>query len=371
MDMRISVSSYSFHYAFKNGYLNTLKFPGWCAENYPGVDVELFTPDFFWERDGGSAPTFEDVHPGHKYVQRVVEAYEEAGVSILAISAQNDFTREDGDKRLRDILGVSRWLDLGKALGAKFLRINSGDGFGQDDRACDRLVEGLNRVVPKARDCGIELVLENHPRNLTSDLEAERLIQVVERVGDHIVGTCPDNGAFTKSGDDEEDRALCRECLRTLFRRAKHCHVKFSEFGECGEEKTIDYNDFFGIVRELEYKGAFSIEAVAPFLSDAPFWWLKVTDETLEKLEQSPGVSPGEVMVVSDVKDDVFESTEELLQVVRADSRWESTRTAERALLEFVKCLDPMFERHKRLVTKAVELLRAKANEEGTGNDKA
>jgi len=56
----------------------------------------------------------------------VREACQSAGVSLVAIAAQNDFTTPNEKERQADIERVQRWIDIAAAVGAAVIRINSG-----------------------------------------------------------------------------------------------------------------------------------------------------------------------------------------------------------------------------------------------------
>jgi sugar phosphate isomerase/epimerase len=344
--MRICISSWSFHNAFENGLVDVISFPGFCKREFKVNEIELFDPDFFCSPD--PVPTIMDISPEDPHIEQVKNACDDSGVSIVAIAAQNDFSNPDQEKRQSDIDRVKRWIEIAAALAVPIIRINSGIWFcdAKHDGA-PRLVEALKDIGPVAKETGIILAIENHPQNVNSVAEAERLVSIATELTDFKVATCPDTGHISGR--------VWGECLDELFAAARHCHVKFTAFDEQGEETGIDYAAFFTIARQKDYRGSISIELVPPPRA-GPLVWFKVAPATMERMKED-GVPTKVVERLRSIEGQVFQSKAKLDAATAQCLGDEEAAKRESIIMSHVERLAPDFELRKEEVRKAVKLL--------------
>lgn len=336
--MKICVSSYSFHYAFENDLRRTLWFPGFCAAEYGVKAIEFFDQDFFCGPAG--VPALEDLSKDHPYVRDIAEACTEAGVAVAAISAQNDFTHPDDDKRAQDIRRVRKWLEIAPEIHAKTIRINSGNWF-QDPSGRTRLCDALRELAPEAHKRGVSLAIENHPRDLQSVGETKQLLEIVEEFIEYGVAACPDNGHIAEA---------CRfECLDLLMSAASHCHVKFYEFDARGHETTLAYGRFFEVAEKNDFNGTVSVENVNRVASASAF--LKITDRTIEELRRKEVTRP---LADKLLEGAVFKSRADLRSVLVDLLPYEQVLEAEAKVKSLGELVDPNFERYIELTRMAV-----------------
>ena len=274
--MYACISSFTFHRAFENGQLDAVTFPAFCRKEFGVRRVEYFDPDLFYAAK--SPPALMDMPADHAHVKEVRKACDAAGVEVVAIAAQNDFTDPDENKRRADINRVRHWLEVAPALGARLIRINSGNWFSKPGGA-KRLKSSLEEIAPEAKSRDLTLVVENHPTNMQSVEEAQTLTDIVLGLNEYGVGTCPDNGHIAS--------AVWADCLDMLLLVAKHCHVKFHTFDKGGNEPTIDYGRYFELLTKNNYAQVLSVEAVPPPTPLSPFCRIMITEKTLSKLREN------------------------------------------------------------------------------------
>lgn len=114
----------------------------------------------------------------------------------------------------------------------------------------DRLVQGLEKVLPAAAVGGVLLVLENH-WGVSSDWRT--LEMILKRLASPHLGVCLDWGNFPSFED-------ILPGVTGLLPWTRHMHAKSFEFDSRGEETTVPYR---GIVRRLRaagYSGSVTVE---------------------------------------------------------------------------------------------------------------
>lgn len=346
--MDICISSWSFHTAIENRLLTTLDFPAFCRHEFGVRRIEFHDPDFFYGPEG--MPKGTGVLPADAaHLEQVNKACKDAGVSIVAIAAQNDFTNPDEEERREDIRRVEAWIDIAESVGAKIIRINSGIWFTlPGGEGVDRLKRALQQLVSKAKEKGVVLAIENHPRKLNTVGEAEDIINTAMDLADASVSTWPDNGHIEGS--------VRFECLDALFTTAKHCHVKFYDFDDAGNETAIDYEKFFDVARRNSYEGSLSVELLPRAGAGISLVCSKVTQHTLEELRES-GVSGEVVKKLESLEGEVFCSRRELDDALGQTLSREELSAHRPLLPRHMQTWDPDFERRKDLTRRAVDLL--------------
>jgi len=111
-------------------------------------------------------------------------------------------------------------------------------------------VNALKQVSYVAQGKGVQLAIENHWGLSTYP---EDILEVIERVGSPVLGTCPDFGNFPKDYDPYDG-------LEKLLPYAFHVHAKSYKFDAKGRETRLDYLRIARLLRDADYRGAISVE---------------------------------------------------------------------------------------------------------------
>ncbi|TVQ18282.1 MAG: sugar phosphate isomerase/epimerase [Spirochaetaceae bacterium] len=192
--MKIGVDSYSFQIALAAGVYDVFRtIDSLGALGVSGIQININGPD---GRFLGGEPT-DGIH-----VRRVRRAIEAAGF----------FVEVGGRSTRPDMLGWQ--LDLCAELGADVLRTLL--VFEESlDATLERTERDLESSLPRARELGVTIALENH-----EDVTAAELLECLERIDDPYLAACLDTGNDLVLHGDPLDSA------RLLAPRAVTTHIK-------------------------------------------------------------------------------------------------------------------------------------------------
>lgn len=102
---------------------------------------------------------------------------------------------------------LERWIQLAPRLSCSLVRLVVGSQrLRRDDLVHDQIARTVPPLCAAARvasAAGVELAVENH-----ADLRAAELCELLERVGDPVVGVCLDTANALRVGDDPLDAAM-------------------------------------------------------------------------------------------------------------------------------------------------------------------
>ena len=201
--MKIGVDSYSFQIALAAGVYDVFRaIDSLAALGASGIQININGP-------GGRFLGGEPADRAH--VRRVRRALEAAGF----------FVEVSGRSTRPEMLDWQ--LDLCAELGADVLRTLL-VFEGSLDATLDRTEHDLAASLPRARELGVTIALENH-----EDVTADELLACLERIDDPSLGACLDTG---------NDLVLYGDPLRaaqTLAPRAVTTHVKDQKLVRVGE----------------------------------------------------------------------------------------------------------------------------------------
>ena len=200
----------------KYGEITMLDMPQFTKDTFPGVShMDLFSGLFGDVTDDSmyiASPTgrgreFDPASPsGHKWLETLVSRMQATGTKCQHISnnAPRDLADLDPEKRKAGIAVAKKWLDAGKVIGAKSMRVNSGgprivpaavaqpgdypkaDEVAQHISAC---VESLKELADYGGKAGVKITLENH-WGLTANPMNIRVI--LDEVGHPFCEASPD-----------------------------------------------------------------------------------------------------------------------------------------------------------------------------------
>lgn len=177
--------------------------------------------------------------------------------------------RKLADRMLADV-------ETAAELGAPVMRVESTGGSvaPHEEKTFEECLEpvarGLKLVARRAQECGVKVGLENHGRMAGT---SQRVLQVIDAVGEDNFGACLDIGNFLVVDQDPV------EAVTQLAPRAVHVHVKdmhhFSDdpgpgsfrtnagdflVGAIFGEGSVDVKSCLDIIARAGYSGALSLE---------------------------------------------------------------------------------------------------------------
>jgi sugar phosphate isomerase/epimerase len=228
---------------------------------------------------------FTSLEPG--YLDAVGESIHAAGFAMPMLCCSPDFTAPHAEKRKREIEREADMIRVTRRLGGAgtVCRVLSGQRYPSVSWQQGRewVLEGIERVLPVARECGIVLGMENHYKDGFWQYpefaqKMDRFVAIVDAVDDRdYFGVQYDPSNAIVAGDDPI------ELLRRIADRVVSMHAsdRYLEEGASLEDLrqtdgTIgyspklrhgvtgkglnDYDAIFQILAEQNYSGWVSIE---------------------------------------------------------------------------------------------------------------
>ncbi len=100
------------------------------------------------------------------YLAALRQEIEDSGLGLVMVTAYPDFTHPQADERKRQLELFGAQIDAAARLGAKYIRMTSGQGHPDTPRQAgiEWAVEGMTKAIPFAKASGIQLVFENHSK---------------------------------------------------------------------------------------------------------------------------------------------------------------------------------------------------------------
>jgi sugar phosphate isomerase/epimerase len=250
--LRIGVSTYSFWH-FKGEPVDIAHCIDRAAEmGFDGVEI-------LHQQMGG-----ED----NNYLQELKRRAFTQGLDLMGFSTHQGFVSPDKAVRQKNIDHTLRCIDLAYRLGIPTLRVNTGrwntiksfdelmankgieprlEGYSDDD-GFKWVIDGLEKCIPRAAECGVTMGLENH---WGLGRSADGVIRIIEAINSPWLRATLDTGNFLENMYDQMAR-LAPYAVRV---QAK------TYFGE-GEWYTldIDYPRVNKILRAVKFNGYVSLE---------------------------------------------------------------------------------------------------------------
>jgi sugar phosphate isomerase/epimerase len=254
--MELSICSYSFHRMLEAGQQDVFQYIRDCQAlgctqldlwngHLPSLlDDEARDPSSFTPEDTQLSPAEVE------YLAQIKGAADAAGLPFgcLAVDGAHIYEPSPEARRANQIK-AHRWLNIAEQLGAAQIRIDSGGPPEMPDDVLDIIVAGYNDLIPRAREKGIEVVIENH-------WGASRVPENVVRILDAVPGL----GLLFDSGNWPEGMRETGWSVCAPYARATH--IKTYAFDDEGDETTVDIPRVMGLLREAGYQGSWGIESV-------------------------------------------------------------------------------------------------------------
>lgn len=189
------------------------------------------------------------------------------GVDLICVSTHQTFVSPKPEEIQQNVEHTKKCIEIAYQLGAPSIRINTGrwNTVNFDTLMANRGIEpilpghteeegfkwcidGLQRCLPKAEECGVLLALENHWGLARTP---EGLLRIVNAINSPWLGVLMDTGNFLEAPYEK----LKQIAPKTIFVQAK------TYFGG-GEWYTLDldYQRIAQILSEVNYRGYVSLE---------------------------------------------------------------------------------------------------------------
>lgn len=239
--LKLSLAAYSFRQEldFKNPKMDMFGFIDFAADQ--GLDA--VEPTSYWFKPGFDAA----------YLRKLQQYAFLRGLDISGTAIRNDFCIAPGPKRDEELRSIKTWIDHASELTAPVVRVFGGTvpKGESEDEAAQRVVEGLEAVLPHAVERGVTLALENHGGITATPAQILKLVKGVH-APDGGFGVNLDTGNF--HGDDPYAE------LAELAPYAVNVQVKteISRKGKKKEEAAL--SKVVGILRDAKYSGYVVLE---------------------------------------------------------------------------------------------------------------
>ncbi|MFM1770846.1 MAG: hypothetical protein RJA22_3375 [Verrucomicrobiota bacterium] len=219
-------------------------------------------------------PEKEPLTPAHRaYLRKLKRHAFTNGVDVICVSTHQSFVSPRPDEVTRNVEHTQKCIEIAYELGAPCIRINTGrwgtsasfdelmakrgvepvlPGYTEDDgfKWC---LDGLQRCLAKAEECGVILALENHWGLARTP---EGLLRILGQIQSPWLGALMDTGNFLYPPYTEAAYAqLALMAPRTVFVQAK----TYPGGGEWYTLK-IDYKKIAKILAAVNYSGYVSLE---------------------------------------------------------------------------------------------------------------
>ncbi len=257
----------------KYGEITMLDMPQFTKDTFPGVTrMDLFSGLFgdmaddsmYVTAPGGRGREFDPSSPsGRKWLDTMAATMAKSGTSCQHISnnAPRDLAELDPERRKAGIAVGKQWLDAGKIIGAKSMRVNSGgpriapaavaqpgdypkaDELAKYIAAC---IESMKELADYGSKVGVKITLENH-WGLTANPMNIRAI--IDEVGSPFCEASPDFCNW-------EHEYLLYHGLKALAPYAHtNVHAKYWD-----RWKENDVRRSVKIMLDAGFKGTFALE---------------------------------------------------------------------------------------------------------------
>ena len=254
--MELSICSYSFHRMLEAGQQDVFQYINDCHDigctqldlwngHLPSLlDGESRSPSSFTLADTKLPLAEVD------YLARIKATADEAGLPFGCLAVDGAHIYEASPEAWRaNQIKAYRWLNIAERLGAQQIRIDSGGPPEMPEDVLEIIVAGYNDLIPRARDKGMEVVIENH-------WGASRVPENVVRILESVSGL----GLLFDTGNWPE--AMREKGWEMCARYARATHIKTYAFDAEGNETTVDIPRAMHMLQETGYQGSWGIESV-------------------------------------------------------------------------------------------------------------
>ena len=202
------------------------------------------------------------------YLQMLKSTAHREGLCLMGFSTHQSFIFTDAAKRKENVEHTNKCIEIAYELGCPSIRINTGrwgtskdfdelmknrgiepilPGYTEEDgfKWC---IEGIQRCLPKAEECGVILALENHWGLARTP---EGLLRILNSISSPWLGGLMDTGNFL----EEPYPKLAMIAPKTVYVQAKTYHG-----GGEWYSLDLDYGRIAKILGDVGYPGWISLE---------------------------------------------------------------------------------------------------------------
>ena len=183
----------------------------------------------------------------------------DAGLEVPCMSSSGRLLRDTDDERAESLAGLTYFVEIGAALGARYVRVFGGyNGERPEDDARAEAAATLDAMARVAAPHGVSVLVETHDDWIATD----KLASVLDAAAEPNVGAIWDiNHPYRHFGETPE------QSWANLGRHVKYVHVKDSSVGPDGErvhaligDGDVPIADCIRVIKEGGYDGWLAYE---------------------------------------------------------------------------------------------------------------
>jgi L-ribulose-5-phosphate 3-epimerase len=204
-------------------------------------------------------------------LQKLKRQAHSQGLALMGFSTHQGFVTPNAQERHANVQKTLYQIDVAYRLGIPTMRINTGrwgtiksfddfmtkkgiepalEGHG-DDEAFKWVIDSLEKLLPRAEECGVVLGLENH---WGLGRTAEGVLKIVESIKSPWLQITLDTGNFLENSYEQMDRMAASSVPLTLVQ------AKTYYGGGRWYALDLDYGRIADILRKHHYRGWISLE---------------------------------------------------------------------------------------------------------------
>ena len=254
--MDLSICSYSFHRLLEEGQQDVFKYISDCHRlGCTQLDLWNGHLPLLLDHEAGLPSSYPPEYAQLSadevdYLAQIKAAADHAGLPFGCLAVDGAHIYEpSAEARQAQQIKAYRWLNIAEQLGTQQIRIDSGGPAELPDDVLEIIVSGYNDLIARARDKGMEVVIENH-------WGASRIPENVLRMLEAVQGL----GLLFDTGNwpDELREIGWTQCARY----ARATHLKTYAFDADGNETTVDIPRAIRLLQDSGYQGSWGIESV-------------------------------------------------------------------------------------------------------------
>jgi L-ribulose-5-phosphate 3-epimerase len=204
-------------------------------------------------------------------LQKIKRQAHSLGLALMGLSTHQGFVTPDRSERQTNIQKTLYQIDLAYRLGIPTMRINTGrwgttKSFDElmahkgiepslpghtDDEAFKWVIDALEKLLPRAQECGVVLGLENH---WGLGRTAEGVLKIVETIKSPWLQITLDTGNFLENSYEQMERMASSSVPIALVQ------AKTYFGGGRWYALNLDYSRIADILRKHNYRGWISLE---------------------------------------------------------------------------------------------------------------
>lgn len=229
--LRLSVMSLSYQRAFQAGQMDLFSYLS--ASRALGLDGVDFHGRHFTSLDRDE-------------LWRLKQACVNSGLTIACVSIPNNFALAAGALPA-ELEKTQRLIDAAAFLGAPLVRVFAGWSDNKDEGTWGRVVASLRSAAAYGAERGVVVALQNHNHNGVASLGKD-ILRLTQETDHPNLRHVMDTGQYLDLYDS----------MAMTVNLAVHVRCKIYQI-ETGEERRLDYQRIFAILRQASYHGFLSI----------------------------------------------------------------------------------------------------------------